>query len=169
MAETLPWPPTQVYHVLKEHPFRKLALELRKAPAPPRILGLTASLTYAVNEPKIKKDVARICKELQVQYLPYVSEEELRQDGYTTLGTQAEVLPYQVPSGCTASSGVVPVEQRRPVNFPDPRGRRGVHGPEQGSRCVHQGHGGRRRRTGRLLFLTAAAPICCEGLGKVRA
>ena len=100
--------------MLKDHPFRKLALELRKVPAPPRILGLTASLTYAVTQLKIKKDVARICEELQVKHLPYVTEEELRQDGYTALGTKAEVLPYQVPSAFTASSGVVPVEQRKP-------------------------------------------------------
>ena len=35
----------EVHHVLKEHPYRKLALSLRKSGAVPRVLGLTASLT----------------------------------------------------------------------------------------------------------------------------
>lgn len=38
----------EVHHVLKDHPYRKLAASLRRSGAAPRVLGLSASLTYAV-------------------------------------------------------------------------------------------------------------------------
>ena len=39
----------EVHHVLKDHPYRKLAQQLCKCDGPV-VLGLTASLTYAVGE-----------------------------------------------------------------------------------------------------------------------
>lgn len=46
----------EVHHVLKDHPYRKLAL-----PNEIRILGLTASVTYAVEENKVKTSMRRLC------------------------------------------------------------------------------------------------------------
>lgn len=60
-----------MHHILKDHPYRKLALDMRRkctAANAPRVLGLSASLTYAVTESKVEAALARICDELQVTW-----------------------------------------------------------------------------------------------------
>ena len=47
----------EVHHVIKRHPYRTIARQLQKLPAAqrPRVLGLTASLTYAVGAGAIER------------------------------------------------------------------------------------------------------------------
>ena len=109
----------EVHHVLKEHPYRKLAASLRRAcplPDGPRILGLTASVTYAVEINKVGPSIRRLCDDLQVQKMETAKEDELRASGYYAFGTQAEVLTQgqiDLP-GIDLASGVLSIEQRRP-------------------------------------------------------
>lgn len=117
----------EVHHVLKEHPYRQLALHLRQAcpplpPSPtarsdgsgrPRVLGLTASLTYAVEEKKVKDAMQRICTELMVEHMVTATTGELRASGYHATSAPAEVLPLQLPQGA-AALGVLPEAERKP-------------------------------------------------------
>lgn len=56
----------EVHHVIKDHPYRNLALRLHASPTAGtvRVLGLTASLTYAVGQIKINKSVQKLCTEV---------------------------------------------------------------------------------------------------------
>ena len=85
----------EVHHVLKDHPYRKLAVKLRlEHPLPNeiRVLGLTASVTYAVEASKVETSMRRLCDDLQVQKMETANAIELRASGYHAFGTQAEVL-----------------------------------------------------------------------------
>ena len=109
----------EVHHVLKDHPYRKLAIKLRlEHPLPNeiRILGLTASVTYAVEENKVKTSMRRLCDDLQLQRMETATEIELRACGYHAFGTQAEVLTREdidLP-GTRMDTGLLPKEQRKP-------------------------------------------------------
>jgi hypothetical protein len=109
----------EVHHVLKDHPYRKLATKLRlEHPLPNeiRILGLTASVSYAVEENKVKTSMRRLCDDLQLQKMETATEIELRASGYHAFGTQAEVLTREdidLP-GTRLDTGLLPKEQRKP-------------------------------------------------------
>lgn len=94
--------------MLKDHPYRKLALSLRRSSlassslssfSPPvssphitRVLGLTASYTYAIGEAKVKASLDTMCKELLVTNLEIATVEELQASRYHAFGSAAEVL-----------------------------------------------------------------------------
>ena len=109
----------EVHHVLKDHPYRKLALKLRlEHPIPNeiRVLGLTASVTYAVETNKVKASMRRLCDDLQTQMMETASENELRASGYHAFGTQAEVLKREdidLP-GTPLETDLLPREMRKP-------------------------------------------------------
>lgn len=102
----------EVHHVLKEHPYRKLAFSLHRNAARPRVLGLTASYTYAIGEKETKSALQRMCNELRVTNLETASFEELRTGGYHAAEIKPEIphaeMKHEVPEG------VLPVEDRRP-------------------------------------------------------
>ena len=53
----------------KDHPYRKIAQHMRRhsqESSGVRILGLTASISYAVTESAIKKSIGQLCNELQI-------------------------------------------------------------------------------------------------------
>ena len=103
----------EVHHVLKEHPYRKLAMQLAKlSENNPQILGLTASLTYAVGERKVQKDVERICRELRIKHMATADDHELEANGYHARASEADVRPLDVPAAIP--HGVVPTAQRKP-------------------------------------------------------
>lgn len=102
----------EVHHVLKDHPYRKLALSLHQSTARPRVLGLTASYTYAVGEAKVKAMLQNMCKELRITNLQTADEAELRQAGYHALTSKAEVLTCNDFS--EIPEGVLPHSERRP-------------------------------------------------------
>ena len=111
----------EVHHAIKDHPYRNLAARLRNharaASAsgqvdPPRVLGLTASLTYAFGARKIAAAVEKLFAELCISGIETATPHELRSGGYTgsTSGTVAEVRD------CAAAlpAGVVPRAERKP-------------------------------------------------------
>lgn len=61
----------EVHHVLKDNPYRKIALRMHPPQDPsakaPLVLGLTASPSYKVDKPGIKKDMDRLTLELRVK------------------------------------------------------------------------------------------------------
>ena len=104
----------EVHHVLKDHPYRKLAVKLRRDANPPRVLGLTASLSYAIGDAKVEASVRKLCDELQVQHLARATSAELRGDGYHAGERAADVRTSATRSCPSSSSGVSAVETRKP-------------------------------------------------------
>ena len=126
----------KVHHVLKDHPYRKLALSLRRsslasssASSPgnqPRVVGLTASYSYAVGDAKTESSLTRMCSELRITNTETATAEELEASGYHARGAAAEVSlssPASSPhphsastarAAPTAPPGVVPEADRKP-------------------------------------------------------
>ncbi len=102
----------EVHHVIKNHPYRKLALSLKATGCTPYVLGLTASYTYAVNENKVKKSLQTMCDELRITNLQTATEAELRASGYHALGNQSE-RPSNLDA-FQAPPGVLPRDDRKP-------------------------------------------------------
>lgn len=102
----------EVHHVIKDHPFRSLAMKLRASGSTPRVIGLTASLTYAVGKEKINKSVQKLCTELCIEKIEHASDEELKDGGYRGggRGAIAEIRELTTPP----RSDVVPLQDRKP-------------------------------------------------------
>ena len=100
----------EVHHVIKNHPYRNLALGLRESGLKPRIIGLTASLTYSVD--RIERNVAELCKELQISRLEHAEDEELREGGYRGAG-RGVLAEVRLPTA-NQRSDIVPRDQRKP-------------------------------------------------------
>jgi hypothetical protein len=100
-----------LHHVIKDHPYRSLAARLRLSNCRPLVIGLTASLTYAVGEAKVRAASQALCAELQISRIEVASEAELRDGGYTgsSTGTVAEVR-----QGVQLAQGVIPACNRKP-------------------------------------------------------
>ena len=100
----------EVHHVIKHHPYRNLAFSLRESGCKPRIVGLTASLTYSVKN--IDKSVNKLCKELQISCIEHAEDKELRDGGYkgTGRGVVAEVRLSQQAK----RMDIVPSSERKP-------------------------------------------------------
>lgn len=95
----------EVHHVIKQHPYRHLALSLRASGHQPRLLGLTASYTYAVEKKDVKLQLSQMCAELRITNLMTADKEELKSCGYHALGAQAEKhtnLEMERPHGVLA-------------------------------------------------------------------
>lgn len=120
--KAIQWPAVQlvvydeVHHVLKDHPYRKLAASLRRSGETPRVLGLSASLTYAVGRAQVEAAVRRLCDdEIGNCIIEVASSEEMIADGYRGgVAAPAEVLPPTELPVDTETRGVVPVDARKP-------------------------------------------------------
>lgn len=124
----------QVHHVLKDHPYRKLALSLRRSSLLPasscssslspgrhsqrnavRVIGLTASYTYAVGDAKVAASLRSMCQELLITNLETATPKELQTNGYHAIGATAEVvLDLNKFSLSQPLRDVVPVANRKP-------------------------------------------------------
>eukprot|EP00457_Paulinella_chromatophora_P003621 gb/GEZN01003629.1/.p1 GENE.gb/GEZN01003629.1/~~gb/GEZN01003629.1/.p1 ORF type:complete len:678 (+),score=89.10 gb/GEZN01003629.1/:25-2058(+) len=109
----------EVHHVLKDHPYRKLALALQRHHAgggtPVQVVGLTALLTYAVTPAKIERAKNQLCRELGIQAMPYVPKTDLLRDGFHA-GTAIETEvrdEVEVPEHFEAHK-VEPEHMRKP-------------------------------------------------------
>lgn len=73
----------EVHHVMKRHPYRTIARNISLMTEPPRILGLSASLTYAMGPSRIQSAITGLCGELNLtgDCIFTVSNEELVLDG----------------------------------------------------------------------------------------
>ena len=104
----------EVHHVLKDHPYRRLALNLRnhseKNAKAIQIIGLSASLTYAVDERRITKVLNRLCFELRVTKMCAPTTEDLIAGGYVPKNDcNVEILDSE-----DEPSDIVPVSVRKP-------------------------------------------------------
>lgn len=81
----------EVHHVIKKHPYRSLALALTASPHKPRVLGLTATFTYAVTSEAAARVLDVVCAELNITAVESAEEDELRAGGYHALSTNLEV------------------------------------------------------------------------------
>jgi hypothetical protein len=98
----------EVHHVLKDHPYRKLALLLRRSGATPLVVGLSASLTFAVTDKGMKASITRLCDELSIRACETAGVDELQAAGYHAAAPLADVLPNR-----TEADGV-PDAERKP-------------------------------------------------------
>ena len=103
----------EVHHVIRDHPYRNLALKLRRSPAfaDTRVIGLTASLTYAIGAAKINKTVQQLCTELGIEKIEHADDDELRAGGYKGAGRGAVA---ELRLSDTDVPGVVPIDARKP-------------------------------------------------------
>jgi hypothetical protein len=105
----------EVHHVLKDHPYRHLAVNLkgfveRNQSSTVQIVGLSASLTYAIQEHDIRKVLGRLCFELCVTKMCAPTAEELIAGGYTPKNSgNVEIMDCEDPP-----EGVVAVRERKP-------------------------------------------------------
>ena len=107
----------EVHHVLKDHPYRHLALRIKEflendlnSSHSIQVLGLSASLTYAVNDRSIKKTLGRVCHELKIEKMISPSVAELVDGGYVSQhGRNVEV--EQVSK---LPKGLIPRAERKP-------------------------------------------------------
>eukprot|EP00808_Paulinella_micropora_P002659 g26380.t1 len=96
----------EVHHVLKDHPYRKLALALQRHHAgggtPVQVVGLTALLSYAVTPAKIERAKNQLCRELGIQAMPYVPKTDLLRDGFHA-GTAIRLIEANVEISSSSS------------------------------------------------------------------
>eukprot|EP00927_Polykrikos_kofoidii_P015929 TRINITY_DN17149_c0_g1_i1.p1 TRINITY_DN17149_c0_g1~~TRINITY_DN17149_c0_g1_i1.p1 ORF type:complete len:612 (-),score=105.13 TRINITY_DN17149_c0_g1_i1:22-1857(-) len=106
----------EVHHVLKDHPYRKLAMGLKKVrEGAPRILGLTASLTYAVGQQQVEKAIGQLCDDLRIVKMSTASTEEMQAEGYHGTHAKADVAPVDLARLVPfMPEGVVPSAERKP-------------------------------------------------------
>ena len=109
----------EVHHVLKHHPYRRLAHGIKKFSEECRIggskknkiqvIGLSASLTYAVSEANIQKALRNLSKDLSLHNMIRVSDEELKCGGYTPPSDELEIVHQNA-----APEGIIPIQSRQP-------------------------------------------------------
>jgi len=83
----------EVHHMVGVHPYRKIASKIASTVAvKPRIVGLTASLSYKIDFESIKMSIESICLDLQIKDISIftASIEELQADGFNTSLTISE-------------------------------------------------------------------------------
>ncbi|CAN0403574.1 unnamed protein product, partial [Ectocarpus sp. 12 AP-2014] len=105
----------EVHHMLKKHPYRKLAQSLRswKSQSPPsalgtqRVLGLTASYSYEFGNAGAKVCLHELSRELCITNIETASGQELEAGGCHAVN--AEVL---LPPSTVTPSGVLPEADR---------------------------------------------------------
>ncbi|CAM9357857.1 unnamed protein product, partial [Scytosiphon promiscuus] len=104
----------EVHHVIKKHKYRELALSLRastRAPgkSAPRVLGLTASYSYAFGDAEARDALTKMCRELGITEIEVATREELERDGCHSVGAEAEV---RLPPSTITPKGVLPERER---------------------------------------------------------
>ncbi|CAN8065644.1 unnamed protein product [Agarophyton chilense] len=103
----------EVHHLLKNHPYRTLALDLNKTDAQPRVLGLTASFTYAVSMSESQQKLHNICQELCLSAIETATQSELQRGGYHANCT-LPLVPNQTVADACVPAGVLPPHLRQP-------------------------------------------------------
>lgn len=109
----------EVHHVLKDHPYRFLAHGIRsyvqqnhssiEEERGIQIIGLSASLTYAVGQVEVQKALVNLTRDLMMEEMISVSDDELRTGGYNPPQGDVEIShPSILPEG------IVPQEDRQP-------------------------------------------------------
>lgn len=95
----------EVHHALKEHPYRIIAHRVKAWISSNRqriqVVGLSASLTYAVGHRAVEQALVNLCDDLDVTVMISPTSEELVAGGYTPQDDTIETMqkPWQVPKG----------------------------------------------------------------------
>lgn len=95
----------EVHHVLKEHPYRIIARSIKawgeKQYQRIQVVGLSASLTYAVERKAVEQALANLCHDLSISKMICPTEEELKESGYIPQVDSIETIhqPWSVPDG----------------------------------------------------------------------
>jgi DEAD/DEAH box helicase len=99
----------EVHHMLKDHPYREISLDLRdwnkiKGKGKTQVIGMSASLTYDINEVAIRATLGRLCRELMIDIMISPSLNELERGGYTPqYGDNVEIeRSNEIPEGVLA-------------------------------------------------------------------
>jgi len=130
----------EVHHALKDHPYRRIALRLQdwnsksKIPlesekitgndrnpfeaersAKIQVIGLSASLTYSVEDTSVHATLNRLCSELGVEKMECPSSEELREGGYIAATTtdNKDISCLETIKVDDIPEGVIPVRERQ--------------------------------------------------------
>ena len=78
----------EIHHAVKKHPYIQILSQLNQLPwkaAAPRLLGLSASLTYAIDRRNIAANITNLCAEMRLNVdhaIFTATERELVSDGY---------------------------------------------------------------------------------------
>lgn len=106
----------EVHHVLKDHPYRHLAHGLRshvegsqQVDEKPQVLGLSASLTYAVGDADVQRALQGLSRDLGLVRMLNVDDDELRRGGYDPPGQAVEIA-----HPCVLPEGIAPEAERKP-------------------------------------------------------
>lgn len=81
----------EVHHVLKHHPYRSIAMSLRRSEKSPRIVGLSASLTYEVEASAMETQIRKLWNELNIEDVATADVAELQLSGYHATHVPMEV------------------------------------------------------------------------------
>lgn len=106
----------EVHHVLKDHPYRHIALRIKvlmdKNPTNHgiQVLGLSASLTYAVRDTCIVSALNRICRELRIEHMISPTDEELIEGGYVS----QQGRHVKVERAADLPEDLIPKSERKP-------------------------------------------------------
>ena len=104
----------EVHHVLKNHPYRHIALSLKDWKANCiQVIGMSASLTYCVTDRGVAASLTRLCKELNIKTLVSPSIEELKLGGYVPQYNDN----VEVERCMDIPEGVLPLSMRQPHNI----------------------------------------------------
>jgi len=101
----------EVHHVLKDHPYRIIAHGIKAWTFNKvQVVGLSASLTYAVEHKAVEQALANLCHDLSVKKMISPTEEELKRSGYIPQDDSIETMkkPWDIPEG------VIPENERFP-------------------------------------------------------
>jgi len=95
----------ECHHIIKDHPYRVIAQGINAWQSHYnnriQILGLSASLTYAVGHKAVEAALGNLCYDLSVTNMISPTEEELMSAGYTPKDDVIEQMhePWNVPDG----------------------------------------------------------------------
>ncbi len=90
---------------MKEHPYRIIAHSIKawgeNEKQRIQVVGLSASLTYAVEHKAVEQALANLCHDLSISKMICPTEEELTKSGYITQDDSIETMhkPWAVPDG----------------------------------------------------------------------
>jgi ERCC4-related helicase len=104
----------EVHHVLKEHPYRIIAHRIKAWEEYQKqriqIVGLSASLTYAVEHKAVEQALANLCYDLSATRMISPTEDELQKSGYIPNDDSIETMKTR----WTVPAGVIPEHERLP-------------------------------------------------------
>ena len=90
--------------MLKDHPYRIIAHGIKawgssNPEQKVQVVGLSASLTYAVEHKAVEQALANLCQDLSVTKMISPTEEELKESGYIPQDDSIETMkkPWDVP------------------------------------------------------------------------